>query len=285
MRPLAEQTILITGATDGLGRALAAELASGGATLLLHGRDDERGRETIDELRARTGNDELHWLRADLASLEEVRSLAAAVAGDHDRVDALVNNAGIGGTLPGDGARCESADGHELRFAVNYLAGYLLARLLLPLLERSAPSRVVNVASAGQAAIDFDDVMLERRYSGMQAYCQSKLAQVMFTFDLADELRGRRVTANCLHPGTYMPTKMVLASGVTPVTALADGVRATARLVADPGLDGESGRYFDGLREGSPHPQAHDPDARRRLRELSDRLCGLDGQSLGGPAS
>jgi NAD(P)-dependent dehydrogenase (short-subunit alcohol dehydrogenase family) len=207
------------------------------------------------------------------------------VARDHDRLDALVNNAGIGGTLPGDGARCESADGHELRFAVNYLAGYLLARLLLPLLERSAPSRVVNVASAGQAAIDFDDVMLERRYSGMQAYCQSKLAQVMFTFDLADELRDRGVTANCLHPGTYMPTKMVLASGVTPVTALTDGVRATARLVADPELDGESGRYFDGLREGSPHAQAHDPDARRRLRELSDRLCGLDGQSPGGPTS
>ena len=285
MRPLAEQTILITGATDGLGRALAAELADGGATLLVHGRDDARGRETLDELRARTGNEKLHWLRADLASLDEVRSLAEAVSRDHDRLDALVNNAGIGGTLPGDGARCESADGYELRFAVNYLAGSLRACLLVPLLERSAPSRVVNVASAGQAAIDFDDVMLERRYSAMQAYCQSKLAQVMFTFDLAEELRGRGVTANCLHPGTYMPTKMVLAGGVTPVTPLEEGVLATARLAADPELDAVSGRYFDGLQEASPHPQAHDRDARRRLRELSDRLCGLDGQAAGGPPS
>src|SRR5262245_18206271 len=285
MRSLAEQTILITGATDGLGRALAEELAAGGVTLLVHGRDQARGRETIDGLRARTGNEKLHWLRADLASLEDARALAERVTREYERLDVLVNNAGIGDTQPGDGARSESADGHELRFAVKYLAGYLLARVLMPLLERSPTARIVNVASDGQAAIDFDDVMLERRYSGMQAYCQSKLAQVMFTFDLAEELRGPGVTANCLHPGTHMPTKMVLGAGVTPATALEDGVRATARLVADPDLDGVSGCYFDGLRESSPHPQAHDRDARRRLRELSDRLCGLDGQPLAGPAS
>jgi NAD(P)-dependent dehydrogenase (short-subunit alcohol dehydrogenase family) len=275
LRPVAEQTILITGATDGLGRALAAELAAGGATLLMHGRDDARGRATIDEIQARTGNENLHWLRADFASLDEVRTLAQHVTGEHDRLDVLVNNAGIGITLPGGDGRMESRDGYELRFAVNYLAGYLLTRLVLPLLEDSARARIVNVSSGGQSPIDFDDVMLEHRYNGVQAYCQSKLAQIMFTFDLADELGDRGVTATCLHPATYMPTKMVLASGINPTSSLEDGVRATLRLVADPELDGVTGRYFNGLRPAEPHRQAQDPDARRRLRELSDRLCGL----------
>jgi NAD(P)-dependent dehydrogenase (short-subunit alcohol dehydrogenase family) len=275
MRPLDQQTILITGATDGLGRALATELAKAGPTLLIHGRDEARGRQTVDEIVAATGNRNLHWLRADLASLAEVHGLADQVIAEYDALHALVNNAGIGTTLPGDGRRLESRDGYELRFAVNYLAGYQLTRLLLALLERSAPARVVNVSSAGQAPIDFDDVMLERHYDGVEAYCQSKLAQVMFTFDLAEELDGRGATVNCLHPGTYMPTKMVRAAGVRPVTALEDGVKATLRLVADPELEGVTGRYFNGLREAEPHPQAREPEARRRLRELSDRLCGL----------
>jgi NAD(P)-dependent dehydrogenase (short-subunit alcohol dehydrogenase family) len=277
MRPLDQQTILITGATDGLGRALAGELAKAGATLLVHGRDEERGRRTIEEIAAETGNAKLHWLRADLASLTEVHGLADQLIAEYDVLHALVNNAGIGTTLPGDGRRLESRDGYELRFAVNYLAGYLLTRLLLPLLERSAQARIVQVSSAGQAPIDFEDVMLERHYDPVQAYCQSKLAQVMFTFDLAEELGGRGVTANCLHPGTYMPTKMVLAAGVSPMTALEDGVKATLRLLADPQLDDVTGRYFNGLHEAEPHPQARDLEARRRLRELSDRLCGVAG--------
>jgi NAD(P)-dependent dehydrogenase (short-subunit alcohol dehydrogenase family) len=267
------QTILITGATDGLGRGLATELAATGARLLIHGRDAERGRETIAEISGQTANEDLHLLLADLASLEEVRLLAERVAREHGRLDVLVNNAGIGTTLPGDGRRMESRDGYELRFAVNYLAGYLLTRHLLPLLERSAPARIVNVSSAGQAPIDFDDVMLERHYDGVQAYCQSKLAQIMFTFDLAEELEGRGVSATCLHPATYMPTKMVRAAGVNPISSLQEGVRATLRLVSDPELEGVNGRYFNGLTPATPHPQAGDPDARRRLRELSDRLC------------
>ena len=267
MRPLDQQTILVTGATDGLGRALARELAAGGAAVLVHGRDEARGRETLEEI----GGERAEWLRADLSSLAEVRALAQQVLDRHDRLDALVNNAGIGTA----GGRDESADGYELHFAVNYLAGYLLTRLLLPLLERSAPSRIVNVSSAGQAPIDFDDVMLERHYDGVQAYCQSKLAQIMFTFDLADEQRDRGVTATCLHPATYMPTKMVRAAGVDPISSLEQGVQATLRLVADPELDWVSGQYFNGTRPAEPQPQAGDPDARRQLRELSDRLTGL----------
>ena len=268
-------TVLVTGATDGLGKALAAELAGMGARVLLHGRDQERGEQTLAELRAQTGSETLGWYRADLSSLAEVHGLAGQVAAEHERLDVLVNNAGIGTNLPGDGHRMQSADGHELRFAVNYLAPFLLTRLLMPLLVGSAPARVVNVSSAGQAPIDFDDVMLERRYSGVQAYCQSKLALVMLTFDLAEELGENGVTANCLHPGTYMPTKMVFAAGVTPHDSLETGVRATARLVAAPELAEVSGRYFDRLAEARAHPQAYDLEARRRLRELSERLTGV----------
>ena len=275
MRSPAEQVILTTGATDGLGRSLAAELARTGATLLLHGRDDARGREAMREIEDATGNGKLHWHRADFASLDEVREMAEGIDREHDRLDAVVNNAGIGVTLPGDGARMESRDGYELRFQVNYLAHFLLTRRLQPLIERSAPARVVNVSSAGQAPIDFDDVMLERDYNGVQAYCQSKLAQVMLTFDLAEELEAGQVTANCLHPATYMPTKMVTHSGTTPISSLEEGTRATARLVVDPQLDGVSGRYYNGESAARAHPQAYDPNARRRLRELSERLVGL----------
>ena len=275
MRPLDEQVILVTGATDGLGRGVAERLAGGGATVLVHGRDDGRGAAAVRDISASTGNERLRWYRADLASLADVRALADRVAAEEPRLDALVNNAGIGTTLPGDGARQVSADGYELRFQVNYLAHYLLTRLLLPLIERSAPARIVNVSSAGQAPIDFDDVMLERHYEGYLAYCRSKLAQIMFTIDLAEELAGRDVTVNALHPGTFMPTKIVTHAGVDPLTPLDQGIDATIRLVTDAALDGVTGRYFDGRRESPHNAQAAYAVARRRLRELSDRLAGL----------
>jgi NAD(P)-dependent dehydrogenase (short-subunit alcohol dehydrogenase family) len=275
MRPLDERVILVTGATDGLGRGVAERLAAGGAAVLVHGRDDARGDATIRGIRDATGNERLRWYRADLASLADVRALAERVAVEEPRLDVLINNAGIGTTLPGDGSRQVSADGYELRFQVNYLAHYLLTRLLLPVLERSAPARIVNVSSAGQAPIDFDDVMLERHYEGYLAYCRSKLAQIMFTVDLAAELADRGVTANALHPGTFMPTKIVTHAGIDPLTSLEQGVDATVGLATDPALDGVTGRYFDGRRESRPNPQAGDAAARRRLRELSDRLAGL----------
>jgi NAD(P)-dependent dehydrogenase (short-subunit alcohol dehydrogenase family) len=275
MRPISDSTVLVTGATDGLGKAVARELAAVGATVLVHGRDEARGERTLREIHEETGSERLHWYRADLASLAQVRTLADRVAADHERVDVLVNNAGIGTIAPGDGQRLESEDGYELRLAVNYLAPFLLTHRLEPLLVASAPSRVVNVGSAGQAPIQFDDLMLERRYDGVQAYCQSKLALVMFTFDLADELRASGVTANCLHPGTYMPTKMVLASGVSPMDSLGTGVRATIRLIATPELDGRSGRYFNRLEESRAHGQAYDTAARARLRQLTEGLVGL----------
>jgi NAD(P)-dependent dehydrogenase (short-subunit alcohol dehydrogenase family) len=270
---MAERTILITGATNGLGSGLAERLAPTGARLLLHGRDEAKGERLLDQLRP-SATGELEWLRADLSSLDQVAALADRVI-EEERLDVLVNNAGVGSAEPGGGERVESEDGIELRFAVNYLAPFLLTRRLLPLLERSAPSRIVNVASAGQAPIDFDDVMLERRYGGGRAYSQSKLALIMFTLDLAEELNGSGVTANSLHPGTYMPTGMVKAAGVRPITPLEDGIAATLRLIESPELEGVGGSYFDGTEESAPHPQAYDPQARRRLRELSEELTGL----------
>jgi len=274
VRPIEQQVILVTGATDGLGRALVGELAARGATVLLHGRDPVKGEATLRDIREETGNERLDLYLADFASLAQVRALAERVLAGHARLDVLVNNAGIGTVGGGSTERAVSADGHELRFAVNYLAPFVLTHLLEPLLVRSSPARIVNVASAGQAPIDFDDVMLERNYSGVQAYCQSKLALVMLTFDLADELRGRGLTANCLHPGTYMPTKMVVDAGVTPVDSLESGVAATLRLVADPDPADVTAKYFERLRETHAAEQAYEPDARRRLRELTVALVG-----------
>jgi NAD(P)-dependent dehydrogenase (short-subunit alcohol dehydrogenase family) len=259
-------TVLVTGATDGLGRALATRLASEGATVVAHARSEERGREALADLL--DGPADVRLVVGDLASLQAVRGLAEQVP---DRLDVLVNNAGIGFA----GAREESEDGYELCFAVNYLAGFLLASLLRDRLIASAPARIVNVASAGQQAIDFDDVMLEHGYDGARAYRQSKLAQIMHAFDLAEALAGSGVTATALHPATFMATKMVIDAGVTPVSTVQEGLEATWRLVADPSVEGVTGAYFNGTREVRADAQAYDLDARRRLRELSQRLVGV----------
>ena len=267
--------VLVTGATDGLGKAVSIELARAGATVLVHGRTPERAEAAVADIRAASGSTLLRACAGDFASLAQVRSLAEGIAAAEPRLDVLVNNAGIGTADPGGGERIESADGHELRFAVNYLAPFQLTRILEPLLIRSAPARIVNVASAGQAPVDFDDVMLENGYDGARAYSQSKLAMVAWTFDTAERLAGQGVTATALHPGTYMPTKMVIAAGIEPFDSLESGVRATLRLVADPALDGVTGRYFDRTEEARARPQAYDPDARRKLRELSEQLVGV----------
>ena len=264
------KTALVTGSTDGVGRYVAERLAAEGARVIIHGRDRTRGEAVADRITQQDGDARL--LIADLASLAEVRSFAEAVRREADSLDALVNNAGIGTS----GARRElSADGFELRFAVNYLAGFLLTRLLLPMLESRAPSRIVNVASAGQQAIDFADVMLTRGYSGARAYRQSKLAQIMFTFDLAEELVGRNVAVNCLHPATFMDTTMVRLSGVQPISTVEEGGAAILQLVTSPSLERRSGLYFSGTRESRPDPQAFDADARRKLRALSFDLASL----------
>jgi len=272
---MAGKTVLITGSTDGVGRYVAAQLAADGARVLIHGRDAARAGTLVDEI-ARGGHQAPTFYQADLSSLSGVRQLAKTVIAEHQRLDVFVSNAGIGSRTLGAG-RGESADGFELRFAVNYLSGFLLAYLLLPLLRAAAPSRIVNVASLGQHPIDFDDVMITKNYSGSRAYAQSKLSQIMFTIDLAGELKGSGVTVNALHPATYMNTTMVREGGITPISTVEQGGEAILHLVRGDDVAGQSGLFFNGMHEARANPQAYDEAARKRLRKLNLELTGLAG--------
>jgi len=266
------KTVLVTGSTDGVGRVVAKRLGASGWRVLVHGRDRARGERTVAEIVDADGSAE--FLAADLASLAEVRRLADAVQKTTKRLDLLINNAGIGSGGP-QGTRQTSADGHELRFAVNYLAGFLLTYLLLPLMEKSAPARIVNVSSLGQEAIAFDDIMLTHGYSGMRAYRQSKLAQIMFTIDLAHELESTGVTVNALHPATFMNTAMVMQFGGKPLSTVEEGAEAILKLAASADMEGRTGLYFNVQNEATASAQVYDADARRQLEMLSLKLTGL----------
>src|SRR5580704_13181911 len=263
------KTALITGSTDGVGRMVAERLGKDGWRVLVHGRDRGRGEQVVASINA--GDGAAEFLEADISALAEVQRLAGAVQRTTHRLDLLINNAGIGSGGP-HGTRQTSADGHELRFAVNYLAGFLLTDLLLPLLKKSAPARIVNVSSLGQQALDFTDVMLTREYSGIRAYRQSKLAQILFTIDLAAELEGKGITVNALHPATFMDTKMVRDFG-TPRSTVEEGALAILKLAISAEIDGRSGLYFNGQEEARADAQAYDPQA-RRLKRLRLELTG-----------
>lgn len=273
-RPLEQTVVLVTGATDGLGRGVAADLAARGATVHLHGRDPQRLHDVVAAIKADTPDARLHVHRADLSRLEEVRALADRVRATTGALHALVNNAGVGFGGPDATRRFESHDGYELHFAVNHLAGFALTLRLLPLLEASAPARVVFVASLGQTPTNFDDPQIEHSYSSGRAYGQSKLAQITTALELAERLDPAQVTITSVHPATLMPTKMVALAGGSPVDELQTGVDATVRLVVDPTLQGVSGRFYDRQREADPAPWALDPNNRRRLFDLSLELTG-----------
>lgn len=270
MHPIDHQTILVTGATSGLGRALVQRLAAAGTRVIAHGRDAAWLARTREEIRAATGRT-VHTVQADLAELAQVQRMAEEVLHRYPQLHALVNNAGVGFGPPG-GQREISADGIELRFAVNHLASYLLARRLAGLLVASAPARIVQVASAGQQPLDPTDPLTERHYNGVTAYQRAKLAQVMATVELAAELAGTGVCVNAIHPATLMDTAMVREAGFTPRSSVEEGVNAVWWLLTDSALDGVSGRYFEGTRLAQPHPSVHDPAARAWLRRLSDSL-------------
>jgi NAD(P)-dependent dehydrogenase (short-subunit alcohol dehydrogenase family) len=267
------KTVLVTGSTDGVGRYVAAKLAAAGAEVLIHGRDKARAETLADQIRGQ-GHMEPDFYQADLSSLAGARRLAEAVLAEHKRLDVFISNAGIGSRTSGPERRT-STDGHELRFAVNYLSGFLLAQLLLPLLKASAPALIVNVASLGQHPIDFEDVMITKAYTGTRAYAQSKLAQIMFTIDLARELEGSGVTVNALHPATYMNTTMVREGGVTPISTVEQGGDAILHLATGDDVAGKSGLFFNGMRQSQANPQAYDETARKRLRALSLELTGM----------
>jgi NAD(P)-dependent dehydrogenase (short-subunit alcohol dehydrogenase family) len=244
-------SVLVTGATDGLGRVVARDLASRGFDVLVHGRSSERVSAVAAEIGA-AGE-----FLADFSALADVRALAESLP----RVDVLVNNAGLISH-----ERVVTGDGLELTFQVNHLAAFLLTTRLL---EREPPRRVVHVASAGQERLDFDDLMLERGYDEWRAYRQSKLAQIMFSFECAR--RFPDVESVALHPATFMDTKMVRARVGRPSSTVQEGADATVRLAAELDLDVQ-GRYFDGLREARPDELAYDADARKRLWDVSEQL-------------
>lgn len=257
-----QRVVFITGSTSGLGREVALALGAAGDHVIVHGRNEERGRAVVDSIRTLGGS--ARFYAADFASLSEVARLAERIDADYERLDVLVNNAGI--WL--EGPRRLSDDGHELHFQVNYLATYLLTESLADLLRRSAPARVVNVASIAQRAIEFDDVMLESGYSDGRAYAQSKLAQIMITRVHARELEGSGVAVNALHPATMMDTNMVLSRGARARASVDEGAAALLHLIDAPDLG--TGGYFDGMTPARPHEQAFDEEALARLVALSE---------------
>ena len=265
--PLKGKVVMVTGSTDGLGREVAIRSAVLGAIVIVHGRNQERGKAVVSEI-AKASKGSARFYAADLSSLAEVRTLAQAINRDYQRLDVLVNNAGIWLR-----DRQVSKDGHEMHFAVNYLAGFLLTRTLLPKIVASAPSRIVNVSSLSAAPIDFSDVMLERPGRASQGYGQSKLLQVMFTIDLAAELKEKKVTVTALHPATMMDTTMVRQSGSRAMSSVDEGADAVMQQITG---DVQSGQFYNGQRPGRPHQQANDDAVRAKLRQLSMQLTGLN---------
>ena len=265
---LTGKVALITGSTDGLGRDVARRMAAAGARVLITGRSAPRGDSLVEEI-TRSGKGSATFYRADLASLDEVRRLADDVLRDTKRLDYLISNAGVGFVF--DTTRKFSAEGYEMHFAVNYLAHYVLTKRLVPLLVASAPSRIINVASGSQVAIDFDDVMMAKGYNGGRGYAQSKLAQVMMTIDMAPALETQGVLTYSLHPATTMATTMARALNVTPRSTIAEGVESVVNAIS---TTQPTGTYFNQLVPIRAHPQAYDATARERLRTISEQLTG-----------
>jgi len=268
---------LITGANRGLGLATSTGLARLGATVLMLCRDAARGERALGTVRRDSGNDDVKLVVADLASLVSIRRAAAEIAEQHAVLHALVNNAGVNVAR-----RRESVDGFELTFAVNHLAPFLLTNLLLPLLEAGAPARIVNVTSSFErlGRIHFDNLQLLRGYTATRAYTQSKLANVLHAYEIAERLRGTGVTANCVHPGLVATDLMRDLPGwlrslwgkllLTPEK----GARGIIHLAAAPDLEAVSGQYFSRMKEARSSHRSHDVALRKQLWEISAQMTG-----------
>ncbi len=282
MPSMVGRTCLVTGATSGIGKATATGLARLGADLVLVARDPAKGQATMAEIGAATGNPRVGLLMADLSSQASVRQLAEEVKRGHDRLHVLVNNAGGYWAT-----RHTTVDRLELTFAVNHLAYFLLTNLLLDLLRASAPARIVNVTSGAQAIGDvhFDDLQFERRYRGQPAYNQSKLANVLFTYELARRLDGSGVTVNCVHPGVVRtnfgrddpgPVLRLMTPLVRPLMRTPEqGADTSVWLASSPEVEGVTGRYFASRRARQSSKRSYDPELARRLWRVSEELTGL----------
>jgi NAD(P)-dependent dehydrogenase (short-subunit alcohol dehydrogenase family) len=277
---------LITGATSGIGKATAMGLASMGASVVMVGRDRGRGEAALAEVKEGSANASVDLLLADLSSQEDIRRLAGEFKEAHPRLDVLINNAGVIRSK-----RVASADGIEMTFAVNHLAHFLLTNLLLDLLKATAPSRIVNVSSGEQrnGTIDFDDLQGEKGYKTAKAYSQSKLATVLFTYELARRLEGTGVSANCLHPGVVGTNLGSGVSGVFGFTVRAltplmkspeKGAETSIYLASSPEVEGLSGGYFVKKAEARSSDVSHDERIARRLWEASAELTNLPSHNL-----
>jgi retinol dehydrogenase 14 len=283
---MAGRVCLVTGATSGIGKATATGLAHLGADLVLVARDPARGAATMAEIRTVTGNPRIELLQADLSSQAAIRHAAEDYRRGHDRLHVLVNNAGGSWAT-----RHTTADGLELTFAVNHLAYFLLTNLLLDLLRAGAPARIVNVTSSAQAFgdIHFDDLQFERRYRGQAAYNQSKLANVLFTYELAHRLDGTGVTVNCLAPGVTRtnfgrddsgPVMRLLTPLARPfMRSPEEGAATAVWLASSPQAAAVTGRYYL-RRRARPTPRrssrrSYDTELARRLWQVSEELTGL----------
>lgn len=267
-------TILITGATDGIGRLAAHDLATQGHSLLVHGRNPDKLSLLVSELKSETNNQQIFPFLADLASLEQVRKLAAEIKARFERLDRLILNAGLGIGAVAAGRKL-SQDGHELLFAVNYLAPVLLTRLLLSQVPSQGDARIINVASIGQMPLDFNNLMLEHDFEPWQAYRQSKLALIMWSFDLAAELKDQGIGVNALHPGTFLDTNMVRDIHVTPLGTAQSGADTIVNLTLSEQLKKVTGEYFDCFKISQANPQAYDLQARQQLRDITRSLLKL----------
>lgn len=265
-----QKIILVTGATDGIGKETARILAGMGMKVVIHGRSRENALAASDTISEETANASVDHCFGDFASLPEVREMAASIERKYDRLDVLINNAGIF-----EKVRKTSHDGYELTFTVNHLAPFLLTGLLLPMIRRSADGRIINVASMAHASsIDFRDLQLEKHYEGYKAYSLSKLCNVMFTFELAERMKGTGITANCLHPGVIR-TKLLREGFGMGGASLASGAETPVWLAVSDEIKGVSGRYYVNKNERRPAAFAYDKKARERLWAESERLTGI----------
>jgi NAD(P)-dependent dehydrogenase (short-subunit alcohol dehydrogenase family) len=271
---MATGRVLITGSTDGIGKQTALELAGQGMEVIVHGRSEERVNATARDIRKASPDARVETISGNLASLDQVRRLAAEVKQRFDQLDVLINNAGVM-----TNTRQESEDGYELTFAVNHLAHFLLTNLLLDLMVQSAPGRIITVSSMVHASgeIRFDDLQMRRGYNGYRAYAQSKLANVLFAYELARRLEGTGVTSNALHPGV-IGTKLLHVSfaGGGPVE---EGAQTPVFLATSPEVASTTGQYYSNRRPERSSTLSYDEQLAKRLWDISEELTGLKSES------
>jgi NAD(P)-dependent dehydrogenase (short-subunit alcohol dehydrogenase family) len=268
------KTILVTGSTDGIGKATAKVLARQGHRVLIHGRDPGKGKAVLREIGKEIEGATLDLFPGDISTRNGVHALAARVKDRYERLDVLVNNAGV--YMP---ERVLTGEGLETTFAVNLAAPFLLSQLLLPVLEAGVPARIVNVASSAHfdaTTLDFDNLQGEKRYEGWDAYSRSKLGVVLFTYALARVLDPLQVTVNCLHPGVICTRLLYSAFPEYPCEPPEAGARTPVYLATSPAVAGMTGKYFDGMKEEPSSRISHDRDIQDRLWGYLEKVIGLE---------